>query len=159
MGSLNREGTDRRRETPESISDAHTLRAEGRRRVWPALVIKPCDVHSSVVRLAATARYCTCAGIFNPPVRDGCYSLLWAALRFTPRAAIEKLSEDQHSSKNHLKSDFFRPNCRFTSFAILGAQLGFHSECKNQFCCRNNTLSSPERGSARPLRGGSNKSF
>jgi len=53
---------------------------------------------------------------------------------------------------------FFDQTADSHRFAILGAQLDFHSECKNQFCCRNNMLH-PERGSARPLTGGSNKSF
>ena len=53
--------------------------AEGPRRVWPALVIKPRDFHVSTVWLADRWPLLRNRRIFSSPVRDGCHSLVWSA--------------------------------------------------------------------------------
>ena len=52
--------------------------AEGPRRVWPPVVIKPRDFHVSTVWLADRWPLLRNRRIFSSPVRDGRHSLFWS---------------------------------------------------------------------------------
>jgi hypothetical protein len=131
--------------------------AKGRRRVWPALVIKPCDVHSSVVRLAqlpATAR----AREFLISLRDRCYSLVWAArrARVVPNHVIRFIAgQADCRSVRGVEPRQNRQRRLRDGMSVAVDAKGYASSISEGASA---TLSL-ERGSARPLRGGSDNSL